>query len=115
MRIRKKARYESETCIDDDEVLAAYENRLGFSSIRAFHVIQECELLKTGTDPLEIEDHHLVDDVLATFFNQNYEIQIGQTIYYVPNEFLTYTIENADLLAIYGPSKMGRTRMTMRM
>jgi PKD repeat protein len=87
-------------CPDDNPILQLFEEQYGFTSVRRTSMINECEQLSAGRDPMTIEDHHLVDDVLAAMVNQNYQIRIGQVLYYMPQEDLTYVIANADYNAL---------------
>lgn len=87
-------------CPDDDPVLAAFESQLRFTSVRKVFLQRECEELANGTDPDQIEDHHLVDDILAAMVNASYQLQIGADIFYMPTEETTYQIRNSDYGAL---------------
>ena len=87
-------------CPDDNTVLALFEQRYPVTSIRKTTLQQECEWLNAGRDPMEFEGHHLVDEILASLFNDRYQVQVGTDIYYLPEPGLTYIIANADLVAL---------------
>jgi PKD repeat protein len=87
----------SEPCPDDNTVLASFEQQYGHASIRRAALLRECEWLDRGNDPLDFEDHYLVDDILGSLFNEKYQLQVGSDIYYLPRPDITYIVAGADL------------------
>ncbi|MCB0644591.1 MAG: PKD domain-containing protein, partial [Phaeodactylibacter sp.] len=87
-------------CPDPDPLLEAFEQKLGLQSVRKKFVQIECELLEAGEAPEAIPDHYLVDDVLAALMNEQYQLRIGNDLYYLPAPRLQFKVKNADYAAL---------------
>lgn len=90
----------AQPCPDDNVVLDLFEKQYRLSSIRKASLMQECEWLDSGRDPLGFEGHHVVDDILAALLNTKYQFQVGTDIFYLPHPGITYVVANADLAAL---------------
>lgn len=88
---------DSEPCPDDNVVLALFEQRYRISTARRADQLRECEWLEAGRDPIEFEGGHLADEILGSFFNSGFQLQVGSDIYYTPRAGITYIVANEDL------------------
>ena len=93
---------ESDECIPDSPVLDAFENGIGFSSLRKMLEDQECQLLNEGIEPSELPKSFLVDDIFETLVNSKYQIGIADTLFYMKNEYVTYLVTDGDLGTLEG-------------
>jgi PKD repeat protein len=91
---------ETEPCPEDNEVLFAFARRYPFSSIRSATLLAECQWLESGKDPARFVGHHLVDEILGALFNDRYQLQVGTDIFYVPNDHITFIVENENLQSL---------------
>jgi len=108
----------TDLCPDDNTVLSLFEQQYRISTIRKSTLLRECEWLNSGKDPAEFKGHHLVDELLASLFNDKYQLQVGTDIYYLPKEEITYIVANEDLRALAslerGENPYGMPNVTVR-
>lgn len=71
-----------EDCLDENRVLDAFESQYRYLSLRKKTLIDECEALDRGVDPLNLPDELVIDDVLASFLNSEGVVKVGADIYY---------------------------------
>ena len=90
----EEEQFESEECLPDYPILDEFEASFGFHSIRKKSEEDECELLNQGVNPEDVFDPILIDDVLLTLLNHNYQIRIGNTIHMLLNEEVAVEIPN---------------------
>lgn len=104
-------------CPDDNAVLSLFEQRYQINSIRKSTLLRECEWLDAGKDPVDFQDHFLVDELLASLFNEKYQLQVGTDIYYLPRDGITYIVANEDLATLAalerGESPYGKPNVTV--
>ncbi|MCB0705077.1 MAG: PKD domain-containing protein [Saprospiraceae bacterium] len=85
------------SCETDDPVLEAFEATFGFYSLRKSELELECELLNQGSTPDALPLPKVLDNFLAATLNAKGQIRIGQDIYYLYSENITYTIVGGSL------------------
>jgi len=79
-----------------DPILDAFENSLGFTSLRTKLIEEEVALLSSGVDPQvrDIDAFFIQDDILRTVLNSQLEVQIGNSIYKFADDTLMLEIKN---------------------
>ncbi len=97
LSVANKTVEDSLSCGEEEPVLDSLEQALGLYSLRKKYLEQECNMLDAGYDPANIPRCPEVDKIDATFFNSDYQVQIGQEIHWFINRYIDYVVLDGDL------------------
>lgn len=73
---------DDDDCLDENRVLDAFENQFEMISLRKQNLINECEALERGVNPLDLPEPLVIDDVLASLMNSEGVVKVGADLFF---------------------------------